>query len=112
VTLPASGHLARVAGDFISGLPAGFTGVLEVSTPEPIVALTVRSLTNNRGDLLFTTFPVADLRRPAPAPVIIPHIADGGGFQTELILIEPGGASSLTVRYFDDDGQPLNAAKP
>jgi hypothetical protein len=111
VTVPGNGHLARVAGDFVSGLPPGFIGVLEVASPTPFAALTVRSLFNARNELLFTTFPVADLMRPAPSPVIFPHIADGGGFQTELILLSPRGGSSVTVRYLGDDGQPLNVAR-
>jgi YD repeat-containing protein len=111
VVLPPRGHLARVAGGFVAGLPPDFIGVMEASSATPFVALTVRSLFNSRSELLFTTFPVADMTRPAPAPVIFPHIADGGGFQTELILIQPSGPASMTVRYFDDNGQPLNAAQ-
>jgi hypothetical protein len=100
-----------VAADFVAGLPADFVGVMEASSTTPFVALTVRSLFDSRNDLLFTTFLVADLTRPAPSPVIFPHIADGAGFQTELILIQPTGAASMTVRYLDDNGQALNVAQ-
>jgi YD repeat-containing protein len=107
VEVPAGAHLAREAGRFVSGLPAGFRGVLEIESAQPLVALTVRSLTNSRGELLFATLPVADLRQPAPTPVIFPHIADGGGFRTELILLGAGSAASATVSFFDDDGASL-----
>jgi hypothetical protein len=61
------GHVAAFARQLISGLPQNFTGVLDLySSFVPFVALTVRSTANSRGDFLLTTFPVADLNRPAP----------------------------------------------
>jgi hypothetical protein len=81
-----------------------------VTSPSPFVALTLRLVFNSRGDLLMTTFPVADQMRPAPSPVIFPHLADGGGFRTELILVGPQSAADTVVRLYDDGGQPLAAA--
>jgi hypothetical protein len=46
------------------------------------------ALVNQRGDILLTSLPVADLSQPAPRP-IFPQIADGGRFQTETIFISP-----------------------
>ncbi len=42
VRIPGNGHTAHFARDFIAGLPAGFTGVLEIASPTPIAALTMR----------------------------------------------------------------------
>ncbi len=105
-------HVAGQAGDFLKGLPAGFRGVLEIESQQPFAALTVRSLVNRRGDLLFATLPVADLRQPAPAPVVFPHIADGGGFKTELVLLGGAGPVSTNLLLFDDNGMPLSALQP
>ncbi len=107
VSLPANGHTAAEANALVTGLPAGFVGTIEMDSATPFVALTVRSLFNARGELLFTTFPVADQTRPAPSPVIFPHLADGGGFRTELILLSPRNSSQSTVRLFDSAGSPL-----
>ena len=112
VNIGARAHVAGQARDFVKGLPAGFRGVLEIESPQPFVALTVRSLVNSRGDLLFATLPVADLRQPAPAPVVFPHIADGGGFKTELVLLGGAGPVSTDVLLFDDSGMPLSAMRP
>ncbi len=71
------------------------------------MALTLRSLLNARSDFLVTTFPIADLTRPAPFPVIFPQAADGSGYQTEFIFIAAGGAVFVTLNYFGDNGQPL-----
>jgi hypothetical protein len=92
-------------------LPADFTGILDISSPSPFVALTLRSLTNSRDDFLLTTFPVADQTRPAPAPIIFPQIADGGGYVTEFILLTAGGPASLTLNFYGEDGAPLAVCK-
>ncbi len=110
-TLDSRQHRANVARDLIQGIPAGFTGLMEVSSSTPFVALTLRALINSRGDLLFATFPNADLTRPAPEPVIFPHIADGGGFRTEFILLGPVSAADTTVRLLDEAGSPLPVGK-
>jgi sugar lactone lactonase YvrE len=104
--LAAGGHNAQFADQLISGLPAGFTGVLDISSTTPFAAVTVRSLTNERGDFLMTTFPVADLNQAAPSPIVFPQIADGGGYITEFILISSGQAASTTLNYYDENGSP------
>ncbi|HYK91741.1 MAG TPA: hypothetical protein VE398_23445 [Acidobacteriota bacterium] len=54
-----------------------------------------------------TTFPVADMTRPASSPIIFPQIVDGGGYLTEVILLSPMSASSSTLSFVDDFGVPL-----
>jgi len=109
--LPANGHSAKFATEFIAGLPAGFTGVLDITSATPFAALTLRSLNNERNDFLMTTFPVADADRAAPSPVVFPQIADGGGFVTEFILLNAGGASNTTLSFFDNEGRQLAVGK-
>src|SRR5262249_45407883 len=80
VNLAARGHAAAFVRELISGLPSGFTGVADLTSSSPFAPLTLRSLTNGRGDFLLTTFPAADLIQPAPTPIVFPQIADGGGY--------------------------------
>jgi len=102
------GHDSRFAGQLITGLPAGFTGVLDLLSPVPFTALTLRSLYNARGDFLITTFPIADVNKAATAPLIFPQIADGGGYRTQIILLSTSGTTSaVTVRYLGNDGSPI-----
>ncbi len=105
--LVANGHQAKFADELISGLPAGFTGVLDVSSTTPFAALTIRSLNNEDNKFLMTTFPVADVTRPAPSPILFPQIADGGGYRLEFILISPTGEASSTLSFFDESGAPM-----
>jgi trimeric autotransporter adhesin len=109
--LPAKGHGAHFADEFIAGLPDEFTGVLDIVSTTPFAALTIRSLINERNDFLMAAFPVADMTLAAPSPVVFPHIANGGGYVTQFILIGAGGASSTTLNYYADDGKPLAIGK-
>jgi hypothetical protein len=81
--------------------------VLDISSATPFAALTMRSLSNERGDFLLTTFPIVDVDRAAPSPVVFPQIADGGGYVTQFILIGAGGASSATLNFYANEGNPL-----
>jgi hypothetical protein len=97
--LPAGGYSAFFADQFITGLPAGFTGVLDITSSTAFAALTIRSLYNERQEFLMATFPIADMTVAAPVPIVFPQIADGGGYQTQFILLNPGASSSVvTIR--------------
>ena len=105
--LQKKGHTARFVSQMISGLPAEFSGVLDLSSSVPFVALTLQSLTNSRGDFLLTTFPIADTTRPAPAPIVFPQIADGSGYLTRFVLIAAGAPASVELIFYGHDGTPL-----
>lgn len=107
VFLNPNGHAAKFASEFISGLPIGFTGVLDIASSSPFAALTLRALTNGRGDFLLTTFPIADFNQPAPTPIVFPQIADGGGFKTQFILLGTSGASTVTLNFYGDTGASI-----
>jgi hypothetical protein len=109
--IPANGHSARFADQFVTGLPAEFIGVLDIASQTPFSALTMRSLYNERHDFLLATFPIADMTRGAPSPIIFPQIADGGGYVTQFMLISAGGATSVTLKFFGEGGQPLPVGK-
>jgi photosystem II stability/assembly factor-like uncharacterized protein len=104
IPLSGNGYTAAFATSFVTGLPEGFTGVLDISSTTPFASLTLRSLDNERGEFLMTTFPVADATRAAPFPIIFPHIVDGGGYSTQFILISVNTAAIATLNSFDENG--------
>jgi hypothetical protein len=107
IPLEPNGYAASFADEFIKPLPAEFTGVLEISSETPFAALTLRTLINERDDFLMATFPVADLESEAPSPIVFPQVVDGGGYETEFILINPSGASTATLDIRGETGEPL-----
>jgi hypothetical protein len=112
IHLAGNGHIAAFADQFISGLPNGFIGVLDISAPSPFAALTLRSLVNARGEFLLTTFPIADFSQAATGPLVFPQIADGGGYQTQIILLNTSSTpSTVSVNYSGNDGSPIKLSK-
>jgi subtilisin family serine protease len=109
--LPGNGYSAAFADSFVSNLPDGFTGVLDIRSANSFAALTLRSLDNERGDFLMTTFPIADENQPAPEPAVFPQIADGGGYTTQFILLGQDSASSITLNFYSGTGNPLAIVK-
>jgi hypothetical protein len=111
-SLPGNGHVAKYAEQIVSSIGTPFSGVLDISSSVPFAALTLRTSLSANYDVLMTTFPIADMTRPAPVPVIFPQIADGGGYQTQFIFLNPSGSgSTATLSYWDDSGAPLPAGK-
>jgi hypothetical protein len=84
-----------------------FTSTLLVS------ALALRGFTNERGDFLMSALPVVDISHNLsaasfpPAVQSISHFVDGGGWATEIILVNPlNTAISGSVQAFNPAGQP------
>jgi len=112
-TLGAGQHLPVFVNDLFSSMTEGFTGVLEIQSPVPIAAVALKITTNGRGDLVLTTFPVADpARDSAASSLVFPQIAIGSEFSTRLIFINPRADVELNgrVSFFQSNGAPMVTA--
>jgi hypothetical protein len=105
--LPANGHAGIFATQLVSGLYNYHPYILDISANTPFAAMTLRSLYNERGDYLMTAFPIAYMDQAAPAPILFPHIADGGGYATEFILLSPRDRTETYLILYDDAGTPI-----
>src|SRR5205814_868197 len=65
--------------------------------------------TNQRGETLFASTPVADLTRPPTnTPIYFPQLVDGGGYATTVILMNTSGAMEAGVlQLYANDGSPF-----
>lgn len=93
--------------DILPDLPSEYRGVIEVRSSLPVVMLGVRALTNERDEVLFSVLPGANLSRPAPSPVVIPHVATGGGFESHLLVFGGPESGSVAVTLFSPEGRLL-----
>ena len=114
-TLPASGHTARFLSQMFPGLPGSFKGILRVSTASSGISVVgLRSRYNERNDFLITTTPPAIETAPSSSgELVLPHLADGGGYSTEFIFFSAastggGGSSSGSLLLFNGSGQSLS----
>jgi hypothetical protein len=105
--LEVNGHAAMFVDGLVKDLPPEFKGVLDASSTDPFAALTLRCQSNERDEFLMTTFPIADPNRRALAPVLFPHFAEGGGYETEFIFLSPGGASNIYLKMYGETGNPI-----
>ena len=109
LTLPPNGHVARFVSELFPGLPVQYQGVLTMTSPVPLAAMTLRQTFNQRNEPIYSTLPVADLTHPPEGPMYIPQVADGGGYQTQLILINTSNSISLVqIEFFNDNGKNIS----
>ncbi len=110
ITLEPGQHLAEYAFErFRAKAPAGFEGSIEFTSDQEIAAVALRYDNTHMSELsqVFSTIPV--LVDEANRALFFPQIADGGGYRTNIILVNPHSDTATTVNlnFFKDDGSPL-----
>ncbi len=64
-------------------------GTFTFTSSLPVAATALRGRTNERGDFLMTTLPVIDLSNLTSSTVSFPHFADGDGWTSQIVLVNP-----------------------
>jgi hypothetical protein len=105
-TIAANAQMAAFLDQFPFNGQSGISGTFTFSADAPIAAMALRTLTNERGEFLMTTLPLADLSAPAPlGSLVFPHFADGGGWTTQVVLVNPtSDVLTGTVEFRDPAG--------
>ena len=76
-------------------------GTFTFTSNLPVAVIALRGFVNERSEFLMTTLPVAPLAVPTTGTVYFPHFADGGGWTTQVILVNPTHAPiSGSVQFF------------
>ncbi len=108
--LPARGHSAFFA-DELFALAEGFAGQIEIRSQQPIAPITLKLTTNQRGQSIVTTLPVADLTAPSEgSTLVVPQMGFGsslaGPFSTRLIFIstQPAGTGEGRIGFRTGEG--------
>jgi hypothetical protein len=116
ITLGGNAHVAKFLGQIFSGLPNPFQGVLRISTTSAagISIAGLRAHYNERTTaenfLITTTPPSSESAAAVRSDLYFPHLADGGGYTTQLIVFSgtAGQTASGTLQFFAPTGQSLN----
>jgi hypothetical protein len=108
--MAAGQQMARFLSEWFSEteIPPPFRGTLQVSSDVPLAMLSLRGTTNARGEFIMTSLPShAEESAPIFEPAILPQLTDGGGYQTEWLLLNPYD-QRLTgkIRFFSAIGGP------
>jgi hypothetical protein len=112
LTIPANGHLAEFLNDPSLNGVSNFQGSFTLSSNVPIAVIALRSFLNERGETLLSTLPVSDLSAAvASTTSVLPHFADGGGWTTQIILVNPTNSTmSGNIAFLDPSGQQVGAS--
>ncbi len=107
ITLPPSHHFAEFANQrFPLTAPAGFIGSIEFTSDQNVAAVALRydNMNLNVAAQVFSTIPV--LVDEASTTLFFPQVADGAGYRTNFILINPldTPATSVRLEFYQSDG--------
>ena len=99
---------------FNEALPDGspVLGTFTFESSVPIAVIALRGFTNEAGEFLMTTLPVAPLSPASKETVYIPHFAAGGGWVTQVILVNPTDSMITGTVGFLGPGSGTAAASP
>jgi hypothetical protein len=103
------------AAAFLDEQPFSTTNLLErpismaktftFSASQPVAAIALRGFVNERGEFLMTTLPVADTSRTTSETTVIPHFAEGGGWTTQVVLVNSSDTDTTgTLQFFGQSG--------
>jgi hypothetical protein len=108
-TIPAGQQIAK----FLNETPFNggnlIQGTFTFSSSVPVTVIALRSLVNERGDFLITTLPVVDLSSSVGSSVVLlPQFANGGGWVTSVVLVNPtDNPISGSIQFLDPSGSPV-----
>ena len=111
--LEGNAQMARFLDQVPFNISGGFAGTFTFSASAPVAVIALRTIVNQRGEFLVTTQTVAQLPDTASASALVMgHFADGGGWQTRVILVNTTDvAVSGTVQFYGQ-GSATVAASP
>lgn len=105
-TIPANGQIAQFLNEPPFNAANSVIGTLTFSANLDVGAVALRSYTNERSEFLITTFPVIELRPRPETALVFPHFAEGGGWSTELLLVNPSETTLNGTASFRTPGRP------
>jgi len=108
IALAPKAHSAKFISELFPDLSRDFQGALSLTSNVPISPLTLRLTQNQRGQSIYSILPIADLNSPPAGAVYIPQIADGGGYSTQIILVNTANSpGAVHVDFYDSSGKKV-----
>jgi hypothetical protein len=113
VVIPANQQLAKFLHESPYSVPGGvFQGTFTLNSDVPVSVIALRGFFNERvptPDFLITTLPVTNLAAGnATGTVFLPHFAEGSGWTTQIVLVNPTDAAiGGSVQFLSGAGAPL-----
>ena len=106
LTIPANQQISRFLSEAPFSLPNATDATLTFTSSLPVSVTALRGFVNARGDFLISALPVVDTTNTSLSalPIQIPHFASGGGWVTQVILVNPTDSQMIGNLVFYDEG--------
>jgi hypothetical protein len=113
ITLAAGQQIAVLLTEAPFNAGSTLVGTLTFTASAEITATAFRIVTNQRRDPLISSVPVTQLRAALPGgSTTIAHFAEGGGWNTEVMLVNPSDEFITgSVQFIDSSGQTIRATQ-
>jgi hypothetical protein len=109
VVIPAGGQIAAFLNENPFNGGGAIRGTWTFNATALVSVIALRGLTNERSEFLMTTLPVAELDSAGTDVLTIPHFADGGGWRTQVILVNSTDAPmSGTAEFRAPNGSTIS----
>jgi glucose/arabinose dehydrogenase len=111
LTIPAGQQIAAFLTETPFNADSTLVGTFTFMASAGLRATAFRIVTNQRGDPLITTVPVMQLRAAlSGSSTTIAHFAAGGGWSTEVMLVNPSdGFITGNVQFIDSSDQTIQS---
>ncbi len=110
IPIAADGQVARFLDESPFDVEAGRATSFTFIASAPVAVIALRGFTNQRSEFLITTLPVLPLAGQTGEELVIPHFADGGGWTTDIVLVNPTDGTLTGALAFRDQGAEGSAA--
>ncbi len=98
--IPANGHHAAYINQLSSNFPQSFLGTLTIQSDVPVAVLALRETMNAAGQYIIATIPLSSGVPALGGSEVFPIITDGGGYNSELILVNSASTVSAGTLQF------------
>jgi hypothetical protein len=107
ITIPANGQIAAFLNESPFNGGSTLDGTFTFRASIPVAAMAISGLYNERSEFLAATLPIVPIDGTVLEGTMFPHFAQGGGWTTEFLLVNPSDAFVTgIVNLTDPAGQP------
>ena len=103
-TLGPLSQTARFIDEFPFNMAGTFTGTLTFTASAPVAAVALRMTTNLRGEFTLAQLPIVPIVGASTPPLVVSHFADGAGWRTQLVLVNPTDQTLNGIIQFFGEG--------
>src|SRR5262249_37131751 len=89
IQLAAGEQQSRFMNELFPNLAGPFSGTASITSNLPIGITAIRGTTNELSEFIMAAVPISAGAAPGSEVTVFPQVADGAGYSTELVLINP-----------------------